>query len=647
MAVEITALINTQARGPIGPAGEAGATGAQGPTGATGAAGATGATGPAGSDATVTAENTLTALEAMTTAQEVSSWAALETGADVEATSDLVNSQPWCMARIAAWTAGTSLPLRGLLLGDSLSNTGGDFGLGPNMGLAGWIGLATLSSSITGTVTNHGPTARTDIWINGSGTTFAIGSSAEFTIGGAASGDVRGDRACIGYIAGPGKGTFDLQYQANATGAWTTLATINTANASTIGVWATYTLPNTNFPYYRLRINNVTTGIVEIAPLTGIYNSTGGGVIHMPVAMASGLDLTSHVAATPSAVFTPLWTGLAPDYVVSIWADAAGDWDSSGSFRAFHARAIAAKSQTDWIQISRNPSNEPEGIPYSIAVAKAQSASQRAWAIETKNTFLNGHEIHGGSWTVANARGLMTDNTHLSAAGATHRNACLWPKLPLGQTYLQGGFKIGQNTAGGGQYLIASNFSQAFPLSVPLELTSSTAALRMSDQTTPLRGDRITQIYTATERQTFARGTAVGGYFDYGSGLIGFYPGGSNWALGSTSGRWKPFFADTNINGAHILVPDTLSGAGAIPVTTPTTAYTSTGAAQALTLANGTAGQVKTIVHDVDGGSGILTPTTKTGFTTVTFNNAGDTVTLQYFTTRGWMVIGSFGAVIA
>ena len=43
----------------------------------------------------------------------------------------------------------------------------------------------------------------------------------------------------------------------------------------------------------------------------------------------------------------------------------------------------------------------------------------------------------------------------------------------------------------------------------------------------------------------------------------------------------------------------------------------------------------------------VLTPTTKTGFSTVTFTNAGDTVTLQFITTRGWMVIGSYGAVVA
>lgn len=90
-----------------------------------------------------------------------------------------------------------------------------------------------------------------------------------------------------------------------------------------------------------------------------------------------------------------------------------------------------------------------------------------------------------------------------------------------------------------------------------------------------------------------------------------------------------------------------LSGAGAVNTTQLATELTSTGGAQALTLANGTAGQIKTIVHGVDGGSMVLTPTTKTGFTTITFTNAGEGVTLQYFTTRGWMIVGLFGAVAA
>lgn len=90
-----------------------------------------------------------------------------------------------------------------------------------------------------------------------------------------------------------------------------------------------------------------------------------------------------------------------------------------------------------------------------------------------------------------------------------------------------------------------------------------------------------------------------------------------------------------------------LSGAGAVNLTTVTTKLTTTGASQALTLADGTNGQFKAIVHAVDGGSAILTPTTKTGFTTITFTNAGDSCLLQYFTTQGWMLVGTPSATAA
>lgn len=82
----------------------------------------------------------------------------------------------------------------------------------------------------------------------------------------------------------------------------------------------------------------------------------------------------------------------------------------------------------------------------------------------------------------------------------------------------------------------------------------------------------------------------------------------------------------------------------AIPVTSQTNALTTTGAAQALTLADGIAGQVKTITHVVDGGDAVLTPTTKTGYTTITFTNVGDTVTLKFYTTYGWMIESIRGA---
>lgn len=89
-----------------------------------------------------------------------------------------------------------------------------------------------------------------------------------------------------------------------------------------------------------------------------------------------------------------------------------------------------------------------------------------------------------------------------------------------------------------------------------------------------------------------------------------------------------------------------LSGAGAVNLTTGLTSLTTTGASQALTLADGVVGQVKSIVHTVDGGSAVLTPTTKIGFSTVTFTNVGDSVLLIY-TATGWAVIGSKGVTIA
>jgi len=41
-----------------------------------------------------------------------------------------------------------------------------------------------------------------------------------------------------------------------------------------------------------------------------------------------------------------------------------------------------------------------------------------------------------------------------------------------------------------------------------------------------------------------------------------------------------------------------------------------------------------------------LTPDKTIGYTTITFNNVGDSVTLQFFT-QGWAIIGIHGAVAA
>jgi hypothetical protein len=92
-----------------------------------------------------------------------------------------------------------------------------------------------------------------------------------------------------------------------------------------------------------------------------------------------------------------------------------------------------------------------------------------------------------------------------------------------------------------------------------------------------------------------------------------------------------------------------LSGAGAVNITQLSTAFTSTATGNALTLDNGTVGELKTIVYVAEAAgadTGILTPTTRIGYATITFTNVGDSVTLQYFT-QGWAIVGVRGATVA
>ena len=111
----------------------------------------------------------------------------------------------------------------------------------------------------------------------------------------------------------------------------------------------------------------------------------------------------------------------------------------------------------------------------------------------------------------------------------------------------------------------------------------------------------------------------------------------------------QTFTGDQTFSNAIIGTVELLSGPGAVNITQLTTAFTSTGTGDALTLADGTVGQIKTIVYvDEAAGAdtGILTPDTPLGYSTITFTNIGDSVTLQYFT-QGWAVIGVRGATVA
>jgi hypothetical protein len=127
------------------------------------------------------------------------------------------------------------------------------------------------------------------------------------------------------------------------------------------------------------------------------------------------------------------------------------------------------------------------------------------------------------------------------------------------------------------------------------------------------------------------------------SGPVRSQNGFQSISINSTSGAVT---VNSSFGTDVILGTQSLSGAGAVDITNAFTSLTTSGLSQALTLANGAVGELKYIVHAVDGGSAVLTPTTKIGFSTVTFAAAGDSVTLIY-TSAGWAILASYNVTIA
>ena len=77
----------------------------------------------------------------------------------------------------------------------------------------------------------------------------------------------------------------------------------------------------------------------------------------------------------------------------------------------------------------------------------------------------------------------------------------------------------------------------------------------------------------------------------------------------------------------------------AIGITTAVTLLESSGSVTT-TLADGTViGQIKIIVHDVDGGNSILAVTDALGFADLDFVNDGDTAMLMWTGTTGWALL--------
>lgn len=120
------------------------------------------------------------------------------------------------------------------------------------------------------------------------------------------------------------------------------------------------------------------------------------------------------------------------------------------------------------------------------------------------------------------------------------------------------------------------------------------------------------------------------------------------------TGKWRclwyttagkiPVYSSDAMRPVYIdAAPQALSGAGAVDIVSPITNVTTTGAGDALTLADATIlGQMKVINHVVDGGSYVLTPTTLSGGATITVTDVGVSITLMW-TASGWRLVEQTG----
>lgn len=295
--------------------------------------------------------------------------------------------------------------------------------------------------------------------------------------------------------------------------------------------------------------------------------------------------------------------------------------------------------------------------------------SSGAWAITANGTNQGITLTPSGTAPVRIAAGSGTNVLRVDAAGGQYLSVGDHTGT-AGLLYLSASTDdVGLNSRNNQPINFLVNNTQAMRLATNGRLllgttTDSGALLQIGTNTTTSAGGMVfgtdTTFYrTSAGVLTIGHGIAPTLVLNANSGAstLTFQSDGSNGYISSTGGlilrsnnNVTALTLDSSQNatfvGAIIGGVQSLSGAGAVNVTQLHTSFTSTGAGQALTLANGTVGQIKTITHVVDGGSGVLTPTTALGYTTVTFTNAGDSVTLRY-TSQGWAIAGIFGAVAA
>jgi len=265
-----------------------------------------------------------------------------------------------------------------------------------------------------------------------------------------------------------------------------------------------------------------------------------------------------------------------------------------------------------------------------IYTTGAQSLASKTLTAPVISTGLTASGSASNDFSSSSGAFLTSSGANTLSGAVTVADATT-PSITLASGKTNTGFLlINGKTSGSFKILPADATAQAVVMSIAAQ-TSGGSTLTIPD----LAGVNQDYVFSALA-QTLTNKTLTAPVINGASSASG------NFDLSGSSGTTKTTTGLTTIGGGVIGSVQALSGAGAVNLTTVSTHWTTT-AADAATLADGTAGQIKVVIMKVDGGTGTLTPSTASGFTSITFDDPGDAVTLEFVATIGWVVIGSRG----
>ena len=519
----------------------------------------------------------------------------------------LTISKPWKDSRVD----DSRPPLTILLWGDSLTTGINRSDLIPNQRFNGWKLMGVDRATI---VAGSAPTATDGTWIHNVYRAVAASSTVEWVPATATTQGTRANRVGVLYYKGASAAnTFQLQYSQNNGGSWTNAgAAIDTSVAATDVAWFEFNLANTGLNT-RVRITTSGGQTVKIIGCgawfgdTEVFCGLGGYVLcDAFVSGASPYAAQTLANTTPTAISTPL-AAMQVNMILGSWADPITAWDTGDAFDDVKT-ALEAGITADWVFITPNPmgpstSTINAAYTHGEYVALIRNA-MIAWAERQGQNVIDLFPRWGGNWDTALSLGMVEagDEVHPNEAGRRYKAHLIgellgWELLNQADALMLRRGPNGRDvTISAGAYAISFEADPANPSSMLWSFT----------------GDLVC------------------------SGIL--------------SGASLTLSSSATIAGAIIATPNAQTATtAAVSVTTPSTAITTTAPAQAITLANGTAGQIKTIAHVASsgGGTAVLTPATKTGYTTITFTNVGETATLQFFATVGWLILSLRGAVAA